>query len=286
MIRRIAAALALLVPAGANAQLPLPHRFVASANVSLRIWVPSGTVRVETWDRDSIMVTGTIAKSAHFYGGGSGRGAKLGIENNDPKDTRMARGDLVVTVPRKAHVWVKMTDGEVLATHTAGELEVITVAGSITIQDASGVVSVETIDAAVKIAGVSGEVRVRGGGGNVELAEIHGTLTVATVSGKVDLSGASMPDARIETIGGRVALTGGVMPTALVEVETHNGGVVLSLNPVAVPWLTLSTRGGVVRNNLGAGSIKAGRINVRSFSGNINVFTAPGIELKKIKMPP
>lgn len=285
MIRRIALLLAFFIPGALQAQLPLPYRFAASGDVSMRIWVPSGTVRVETWDRDSIMVTGSMNKTSHFFGGGSGRGAKLGVENNDPKDTRMPRGDLVVTVPRKAHVWIKMTDGDVTATHTAGELEVITVAGSVTVQDASGVVSVETIDATVKIAGITGDVRVRGGSGKVELTEIHGALTTATVSGNVDFSGQVMSDARIETIGGKVMMRGNLLPSALIEIDTHNGATVLSLDPASVPLLTLSTRTGALRNFLGAGSAKAGRINVKSFSGNINVFTAPGIEVKKVKMP-
>ena len=91
-------------------------------------------MRVGNAGPHSINVTGTLGRAVHFYGGGGGRGAKFGIENNDLKDTRMPRGELVVTVPRKAHVWVKMTDGDVIATHTAGELEVITVTRTITVR--------------------------------------------------------------------------------------------------------------------------------------------------------
>ena len=286
MTFRSSLALLLLLPAPLVAQLPVPHGFAASSNVSMRIWVPAGRVRVETWDRDSIGVSGTVDKNAHFFGAGGGTGAKLGIENIDPKDTRMARGDLVVTVPRNAHVWVKMTDGDVIATHTAGELEVITVTGTITVQDASGVVSVETIDATVKIAGITGEVRARSGGGRLALAQIHGTLTAATVSGTIELTGAGMPDARLETIGGPITVRSTVARGALLDLETHNGPIALYLDRSIVPALTLASRSGAVKNGLGLGYVGAGRINARSFSGDINVFAATGIEGKMANTPP
>lgn len=285
-MHRLGLALLLLLPAPLAAQLTVPHTIAVANDVSMRIWVPSGKVRVETWDRDSIRLTGSVGRNAHLFGGGGGRGAKFGIENNDPKDTGMPHGDLVVTVPRKAHVWVKMTDGEVTASHTAGELDVITVTGTITVQDAEGVVSVETIDAAVTIARITGEVRARSGGGRISLAQIHGTLTAATVSGAIDLTGTAMADARLETIGGNITVRGTVARGALLDLETHNGPINLFLYRGTLPVLALSSRAGKVKNPLGAGNIGAGRIDARSFRGDINVVAASGIEGRNASTPP
>ena len=285
-MRRFGPAFLFLLPMPLAAQLTLPHTFAVASDVSMRIWVPAGTVRVETWDRDSIRVTGSIGRNSHFFGGSGGRGAKLGVENNDSTDTGMPHGDLVVTVPRKAHVWIKMTDGEVIATHTAGELDVITVTGTIIAQDAEGVVSVETIDAAVTLAGISGEVRARSGGGRLSLVQLHGTLTAATVSGAIDLTGTAMADARLETIGGPIVVRGTVAHDALLDLETHNGPITLFLDRGALPALALSSRAGVVKNLLGPGNVKAGRIEARSFKGDINVVAASGIEGKKATTPP
>jgi hypothetical protein len=279
-------AVLLLAPTPLAAQSSLPYTFAVAPDVSMRIWVPTGTVRVETWDHDSIRVSGSIARGAHFFGGGAGRGAKLGVENYDSTNTTLPHGDLVVTVPRKAHVWIKMTDGQVVASKTAGELDVITVTGSIAVQDAAGVVSVETIDAAVNLARVSGEVRARSGGGRITLARIMGTLTAATVSGTIELTGAALQDARLETIGGGIIVCATVSPEALLDLETHNGPITLYLDRETLPSLSLSSRAGTVKNPLGPGNAGAGRIIARSFKGSINVLAGSGIEGRKPIAPP
>jgi DUF4097 and DUF4098 domain-containing protein YvlB len=285
-MRRLRLCLLLALPAPLAAQITLPGTFAAAGDVSMRVWLPAGTVRVEAWERDSIRVAGRLAKGARFYGAGGLRGAKIGVDNLDPGNRNLPRADLVVTVPRKAHLWVKMTDGAVVATGTGGELEIITVSGTITVRDAAGVVSVETIDAAVTLTGITGEVRVRGGGGRISLAQIHGTLTAASVSGAIELSGSPMGDARIETIGGPIAVRGTVARGALLDLETHSGPIGLLLARGAVPALELSSRAGKVSNGAGAGTIEAGRITARSFKGDINATASSGITVTKPLPPP
>jgi DUF4097 and DUF4098 domain-containing protein YvlB len=280
-------ALALLVaPLPMAAQLPVSHSYGVLPTVSMRIWVPAGSIRVEAWDRDSIRVQGTIAKGTHFFGAGAGTGAKFGVENDDPAINAPARGDLVVMAPRRAHLWVKMTDGQVVAVGSAGELDVITVTGIVAIQDAQGVVSVETIDANTTLTRITGEIRARSGGGRIALTNIHGTLTAATVSGEIDLAGQALEDARLETIDGTIMVHATVAAEALLDLETHSGAISLYLDRKAVPSLDLLSRAGVVKNPLGAGSTLGGRIVARSFKGNINVIATTGIEGRKTTAPP
>jgi hypothetical protein len=268
----------LLIPGLLRAQEALPRTFAVARDVALRVWVPSGSVRVETWDRDSIRVTGTVARNSRFFGGGNGASAKLGVDNTDPKDLTLARGALVVTVPRLAHVWIKMTDGAVVAAGTRGELEVITVAGSIDVTDGVGVVAVETIDANVALSRIDGAVRVRSGGGRVTLTQLHGTLTASTVSGNLEMSGEGLQDSRIETISGSIGVRGTVARDAIVDLDSHSGAVTLQFAPGSVPALSLSSRGGLIRNTLGKGDPSAGRIVVHTFKGTINAATATDIK--------
>ncbi|MGH7524714.1 MAG: hypothetical protein ACREK8_10440 [Gemmatimonadales bacterium] len=280
-------AIALLgAPLPLAAQAVVSHAYRVLPTVSLRIWVPAGSIRVETWERDSIRVQGTTAKGTHFFGASGGGGAKFGVENDDPAIESPAHGDLVVTVPRAAHVWIKMTDGQVVAAGTAGQLDVITVTGSIAIQDAQGVVSVETIDANTTLTRATGDIRARSGGGRITLADIHGTLTAATVNGAIELTGSALEDSRLETIGGPIAVRATVAPEALLDLETHSGAITLSLDRKALPVLDLSSRAGIVKNPLGAGSNSGGRIVARSFKGSINVIAATGIEGRKPTAPP
>jgi DUF4097 and DUF4098 domain-containing protein YvlB len=285
VIRRIAALLGV-VALPLTAQLPLPYGFAVSPSVSLRIWVPAGKVRVDTWDRDSIRVTGAVGAHTHLFGAASQSGAKLGIESDKPGDPALPFADIVVTVPRRAHVWVKMTDGAVTATNTSGELEVYTVTGSVTVQDAAGVVSVEAIDAPVTLTALSGDVRVRGGGGKVVLSRIQGTLSVSTVSGDVDLSGTKLQDGRVETIGGQITVRGSVARDALLDLETHSGGIALFIDKNAVPVFALTTRSGKVNNALANVKGMSGQVAAHSFKGNINVTAVAGIEERKSGTPP
>jgi hypothetical protein len=276
----------LCAPLPTTAQAVVSHGYAVFPTVSMRIWVPAGSVRVEAWDRDSIRVQGTTVRGTHFFGAGGGAGAKLGVENDDPAIDLPAHADLVVTVPRLAHVWVKMTDGQVVAAGTAGQLDVITVAGTIAIQDARGVVSVETIDANTTLARAAGDVRARSGGGRITLTDIRGTLTAVTVNGAIDLTGAALEDSRLETIGGPIAVHATLAPESLLDLETHSGTITLYLDRKALPSLDLSSRAGVVKNPLGTGSNSGGRIVARSFKGNINVVVATGIEGRKPTAPP
>lgn len=267
-------ALLAMLAAPAAAQLPLPYTVAVAPDVSVRVWVPSGSVRVETWDRDSIRVTGTVDRGVHFFGGGAGHGAKLGVENDDIRSTAIPSGDLTVTVPRKAHVWVKMTDGAVHASGTTGELEVVTVTGTIDVSDASGVVAIETIDAVTNLTRISGDVRARSGGGRVTLSQVAGILTATTISGSVELIGNALPDARIETIGGGISLHGNVAPESSIELETHSGPIALVLDRIP-PSLDLSSRTGTVKNQAGKSKLTSGRISAHSFKGDISAQAKP-----------
>lgn len=281
MIRRASLPLALLLaawPSGpARAQTQVQQDFAASSRVALRIWVPTGRVRLRTWDHDSVQVRGTAAAGSSYFGGGGGTGAKLGVEAKNRLDGSLAEADLLVTVPAGARVWIKMTTGVVEASGTAGELEVITVGGSVLVDRARGVVAVEAIDAAVTLREVTGAIRVRNGGGAVRCEEVRGTMTVATIGGEVSIIGRLLDEGRIETIGGRITLRGAVSPKGFFDVQSHDGPIELALARGTV--VDAQSRG-TVRNALAKGAGAAapgGRVTARSFRGTINAVPATGI---------
>jgi len=82
-----------------------------SAAPSIRIFNLAGATSVTGWDRDSIVVTGTVPPGAGtFFIGGAGAGAKLGV-TSDSLDAPGAVLD--VFVPRGATVWVKSSTADV-----------------------------------------------------------------------------------------------------------------------------------------------------------------------------
>lgn len=269
-----------------DAQDRVHRSFSVNPTVSLRIWLPSGRVRLETWDKDSILVEGTVAKGSNFFGGGGQGSAKLGVEQPNKRSTTLARGELVVTVPRRAQVFVKATDAIIETSHTYGDLELLTVGGRVTVDDAHGVVSIESIDAPISVHGATAMVRLHSGGGAVALRDVTGDLAVSTVRGSVQLVGESLSDAQIETVGGGVTVEGRMRRGAFIDIQTHEGSVVLRFRPNDVPVLELSSRGGQVTNGLNAGNLKVGRVAVRSFKGEVNASARTGVEGGKQRTTP
>ena len=259
----------------ASARNPVTIRgFAATATVNMRIFVPSGRVRVTVWDRDSIAVAGTIGASSAMFGGGRNDYVKLGVEPLRTGDTNPAEADLSVTVPRRAHVWVKMTVGAIEASGTAGELELYAVGGSITVRQASGVVSVESIDAAVHLDAVRGDIRVRGGKAPMTVHDVTGTASITSVSGSVTLSGAT-PECRVETIGGDIIFDATRLGTSLAELQTHSGAIRIEVDAQHVPQLDLSSRAGKVTQGPLTGVAPNGRVIARSFKGDVTITPGP-----------
>ncbi len=247
-----------------------PRGFPATADVVMRVYVPKGKVSIRTWTRDSIAISGTMGKNASFFGGGDRAHVKLGIEPLRVNDPTLPSAEFEVTVPRGARLWVKMIDGELSVTGTTTELEAYAVTGRITVRDVAGVTSIESIDAPVEVFGAKGDLRVRGSKGGVRLDDVSGTVSVGTISGPVALT-RFRADARVETIGGEVSYAGGALPGALLDVQTHNGAITLTLDPINTPQLDLSSRTGAVAGAKASGAADNGRIVVRSFKGAITV---------------
>lgn len=249
---------------------PVTRGFRASPDVTMRIYVPSGRIRLSVWDRDSIHVRGFTSTASQMFGGGTRTHVKFGVEPRVSGDSTLANADWEVSVPVGARVWIKMIDGIVAANGTQGELEVYTVRGGVSVRDAAGTTTVESIDAPVTILRSRGDVRVRGSRGAVTMENVEGTLSVATVSGPVFMTSVTS-DGRVETIGGEISVTAGSLRGATMELQSHAGAITLTLDAQRSPLLDLSSRAGSVLGDKVAGSAKNGQLVARSFKGRITV---------------
>ncbi|MCU0617170.1 MAG: DUF4097 family beta strand repeat-containing protein [Gemmatimonadaceae bacterium] len=246
---------------------PVVRGLAASADVTMRLYVPAGDVTVETWDRDSVHLAGQLGANASVFGGGTRTHIKLGIEARSNADSTLPRASLRVRVPRGARLWIKMIDGQLLVSGTRAELEAYTVRGAITVRDVAGITSVESIDAPVIIAGATGDLRVRGSRGRVSLTDVTATMSVSTVSGEVTLT-RTAADGRVETIGGRIAVDG-VAAGGTLELQSHNGAIEVQVPATRIPMLTLTSRSGTVTGAALRGNTAHGTIIARSFKGDV-----------------
>ncbi|GAB1342054.1 DUF4097 family beta strand repeat-containing protein [Gemmatimonas sp.] len=263
-----------LPPAAADSGPPVSRGWRVTTDASLRLYLPSGTLRVVTWDRDSVHVGGTLGANASLFGGGAASHVKLGVEADNMRDGTLPTASLEVRVPRRARVWVKMIDGELSVTGTRAELEAYTIRGRVTVHDVAGSTTIESIDAPVTLSNATGDVRIRGSRAVVSLDQVNALVSISTVSGSV-VTRRSPIEGRIETVGGGITVRG-VKAGARLGLQSHAGAVLLELPAGRVPLLELASYRGVVRP---AGSTMGreefGRIDARSFRGNITVSLVP-----------
>lgn len=267
MLRALAVAL-LLAPAGLSAQR-VERGQPAAPDAAIRLYVPGGTLRVEGWARDSIAVTGTLGDNASVFGGGDRSAIKVGIEARARDERALPSAQLVVRVPRRARVWIKMVAGDIAISGLTQQVEAYTIRGRLSARQVAGVVSLEAIDATIAVAHATGDVRIRGGGGAVALEHVSGTVSVSTVDGGVTLARSSA-DGRIETIGGTIAVDG-ARPGGRLELQSHSGTVRLAIDRTRRPYLDLTSRQGRVPSTVPTGDRANGEIVARAFRGDVIV---------------
>jgi hypothetical protein len=229
-LRLMLPALLLTLPAPPlAAQQKIDRRIAIAADASIRIWNLVGSTRIIGWDHDSIAVTGSLPPGAgSFYMGGSGRGAKMGVERKD-ESTELQPATLVVRVPRGARVWVKSTSASIDASGLTGEIECASVDGSIRIEGALRLVIAESMEGNLSVAGPMSVVRLKGGGGSVTLRGARGDVLASTVGGAIVVTDGALRRAHFETVSGTVAYDGTVIGPGTLEVITHSGDVTLRL---------------------------------------------------------
>jgi hypothetical protein len=218
---------ALLLPAALQAQQKISNGFQLDADGSLRIQVPVGTVRIIGWDRDSVLVSGTIAPGGgSWYGGGRGRAGKLGLETRDQSGTGPG-ADVEIRVPAHARLWVKTVSAGVNIEGSQGEVDCISVAGSLRIEGQPRVLSAETMDGIVVVEGATGVMRIRTGGGNISIRGPGGDITASSVGGTVEVTADKLERARLESVTGAVRFSGNIVRGGALEAETHSAEVML-----------------------------------------------------------
>jgi len=279
---------ALLAATPLAAQEKIDRRIAIASDASIRIWNLAGITRIIGWDRDSLAVTGTVPSGA-FYMGGSGRGAKLGVERPDGGKADLP-ATLEIRVPRNVRLWVKSASASVEASGLTGELECSSVDGSIRVEGSLRLVVAESMEGNLSVYGPMGVVRLKGGGGTITLRGARGDVLATTVGGAILATDAALTRAHLETVSGPVAYDGTVAPRGTLAVTTHSGDVTLRLPTEISAEFELSSFDGAILYGLSAKGKGKGepspqmgkpmsfttgggdaRVTVRSFKGEIRV---------------
>lgn len=274
----------LLAPAAAAQQSV--RGWPAAPDAAVRVFNLAGSTRVIGWDRDSVMVTGTVAAGGRLYGGG-GRGAvKLGVEPSTPGGDAPA-GVLEVRVPHGAALSVKSGTADVEVRDVRNSVEVMSVGGRVTVTGDARQISVESMTGDVLVRSAAPVVRVRTAGGSATIEGAGEDLRVETVSGPIVVRAARPRRTRIESTTGTVTWDGGLAADGTLDVHTHESAVRLTFPATVAAAFELTTYDGLLVNRFGSAAARPSRggkplrftvngggaqVAVRTLKGDVGVY--------------
>lgn len=244
-------------------------------------------VRVETWDRNEVHLTGTI-DSDHQELEISGDERALNIRIRHERDTRSDfSGSLHLRVPRGVRLSVQVVSGELELEGLTGEVQAHTVSGDLILSGSPSRAELHSVSGEVRVTGAVGEMDLHTVSGSVEARDVGGRIEAHSVSGGIEIeAGSTLERVRAQSVSGHVDLSGGLNSSSDVEVQSHSGQVRLRLPGGAGARYEVDTHSGSISNRLtsdephsprygpgrhldftvGDGSA---RVRVNSFSGSV-----------------
>ncbi len=286
------ALLPLLLALPLAAQEPVVLGRALTADATVRITVPAGSIRISAWARDSIAVRGRVdaALGRAFLEGGA-EAVQLALEPPArPRGGGLA--DLEIWLPREARVWVTTTGASVEITAQGGRVTVRSAGGRVRLLGSVRETSIETLDGNVELAVTAETAEVRTASGTIVARGLIQQLDASSVSGPL-LIGMEGPiaRARLESVSAEIAFKGALLPEGRLQAETHAGSVDLRLPPsLAATWSLTSYAGPLDNQLLPPSAIKQGPrrgewrfttgsgqalVEVRTFKGTIRLTPRP-----------
>lgn len=217
----------------------------------------SGSIDVLGWDRNEVLVTGTLGGGVERVDLNSNGGrtvVKVVLPNRGSRD---GSADIEVRVPKNSSLEVSAVSADVVSRGVLGSQRLKTVSGEVTAEISGNDSDVKSVSGDVTIRGVGTpeSLRVSSVSGSLDISQIGGKIEVVTVSGDARVRATEASEIRGRTTSGDLELHGKLTRDARVDVEGVSGDLTLRL---AAP-------GGV-------------NADIESFSGDIEGCLAKGVE--------
>jgi hypothetical protein len=276
---------------GTGARSALDRRSAIASDASIRFGGAISSLRIIGWDRDSLVIIGTVPAGWRFDGGvaagtlgGLGRGAKFFVEA--PSDVYPNGAALEVHVPTRARVWAKSGTANIEVSGFSGGLDLNIVGGSVTVSSTPRELNVEAMDGAVRVMAGAAWLRVKTATGDIDVRGGSEDVGLSTVSGVIRVGEGRYERGKFETVTGDIVYQGDVGYKGSIDLTTHSGRVELQFPPKPAIEVDAATVTGAIENAVTPSRPIAGRegrgmelgfssgtgdtrVVVRSFKGNI-----------------
>src|SRR5579863_10228806 len=202
-------------------QPPIERRQALTPGAGVKIFVPAGHVRLIGWDKDTLVVHGTVSRGSTFYYGGYHAGVKISVDPDSGSAT------LEIHVPRTSLVSIKAVSADVEATDVSGWF--YGVSSRIRLDGTAKNLEAESITGNLDIDVVAPWVRGRTGQGRLTISGQVADVTASTINGAIDLTTRGLERARVSTVNGNIRFAGDPGTQGLVDIDDYGGPVDLTL---------------------------------------------------------
>ena len=224
---------------------------------ALRIANMVGSVVVHGWNKDTVMVRGTLGAGDNFFMGGGYNGAKMFVEavnDRDPKPTQ-----LEVWVPARVRLWIKTATASIDVSDVTGGLDLYVVSGTIDVRGDPHELNAEAIDGDIHVIGSPSWLRAKTATGTITFQGASSDLGLSTVSGAIKVDGGMFERSKIETVTGNIAFAGSLNRGGTFDFDTHSGNVEIGIPQKMGASITAVTIAGTITNNVSAHAPIPGR---------------------------
>lgn len=247
--RLVAAVVVLLCCASQlSAQSKIERKIPLGMEGALRIVNMVGSVVVHGWNKDTVLIRGTLGPGDKFFAGGGYTGAKMFVESENDRDPKPAR--LEVWVPARVRLWIKTATANIDVNDVTGGLDLYVVSGTITVNGNPHELNAEAIDGDIHVAGSASWLRAKTATGAITFQGASSDVGLSTVSGPIKVDGGIFERAKLETVTGNIIFGGKLDRSGTFDFDTHSGSVDIAIperTPVSVSVVTIA---GTIANNL------------------------------------
>jgi hypothetical protein len=208
--------------------------------------VTAGSIRIISWNRPSIHVvtTGTGGGMFEFDANHS----RFTLSTYTNKRNQEGGVSCEIMVPSGTRLHLNSVAASISVTGVTGSVNVSSVSGAVEITKVSGVIEVDNVSGKIHIAEAPSEVHVTGVSSEVTLDGATGSADVESVSGAIHMNNMRTSWVNVTNVSGSVRYEGWLDPQGLYDMESHSGGIALSLAPKSNAWVNVETFKGAVGN--------------------------------------
>lgn len=258
-----------------------------SPTVSIKAWNPTGSIRFIGWDKDSVVVRGSVGRNVRLDLSGQRESVKLDgmklVVSGQGNEADALPSDLVVYMPRHGTVSIKTVSADIAGDGIGGWF--YTVSGNIRLSGQATSVEAETMNGSLDMNVSTPWIKARAGNGSLLLRGAPQDVDASTVGGTLSVATSTVLRGQFSTVTGDVHFVGDPPPRAILEFSSHSGAIDLLLPQDASALLALSSIAGPIQNgfvrirptaltpqsmrlNLGRGEAQ---MTVRTFKGAIRL---------------